>query len=359
MKWWPFSKVEKRSEAGGYTSAVVEALLARAGGSAAVSTAESTAALETAAGIYARAFSVATVTPATATTAALTPAVLAGFARELIRRGECLSVIEVAGVGVRLLPAGSWAVYGAADPDTWWYLADLWGPSGNRTVRASAAGVVHPRYAVEPSRPWAGVGPLGWATSSARLHGAAEDALADESAGTRGHVLPMPAGPDSDGDSDSTDDPNAQLRQDIANLRGKTAMVETTSAGWSEGKQAAPMADWRPQRIGAAPPAPLVDLRAESARAVMAACGVPAALFEAGGDSAGRREALRILLRTALQPLADLVSSELASKLDTPDLRLHFDGLFASDLQGRARALGSMTKAGMPLEDAKRLAGLS
>ena len=126
---------------------------------------------------------------------------------------------------------------------------------------------------------------------------------------------------------------------------GRTALVETTSAGWGDGTDAAPRSDWKPQRIGAAPPAPLVDLRSESGRAVLAACGVPATLFEASGDAAGRRESWRSFLHGSVQPHAEILAVELAAKLDAPDLALTFDRLFASDLSGRARAFQSMTKS--------------
>ncbi|MDE0158854.1 MAG: hypothetical protein OXN24_02145 [Candidatus Dadabacteria bacterium] len=53
-----------------------------------------------------------------------------------------------------------------------------------------------------------------------------------------------------------------------------------------------------------------------------------------------------------------MAAAELAAKLEAPGLTLSFDRLFASDLSGRARALGSMTTAGVPLVDARRLAGL-
>ena len=195
-----------------------------------------------------------------------------------------------------------------------------------------------------------------------RLHGALEDALADESGGTRGHVLPVPQGPDPDADDDDTADPNAQLRADVRTLRGRTALVETTAAGWGEGQGAAPRADWKPQRIGAAPPAPLVDLRDGSARAVLAACGVPPTLFGTGGDAAGAREAWRMFLHGSLQPVADLLAAELAVKLEAPDLALSFSGLFASDLQGRARAYRAMVGPqgpAVPEADARRLAGLN
>ena len=153
------------------------------------------------------------------------------------------------------MPAGSWDVRGGWDMADWFYRLDLFGPSGNITRLVPAAAVVHGKYSVDPARPWFGISPMGWASLTGRLHASVEDALADESGGTRGHLLPVPAGPDPDGDDDDTTDPNADLRADIAALRGKTAMVETSAAGLGRrSKQAAPMADWKPQRIGANPP---------------------------------------------------------------------------------------------------------
>ena len=80
MRLWPFGKraaVETRQAQGGagYTDAVVQALLERAAGGK-VADPAATAALEAAAGVFGRAFAVAAVTPATATTEALTPAAL-------------------------------------------------------------------------------------------------------------------------------------------------------------------------------------------------------------------------------------------------------------------------------------------
>ena len=366
MKLWPFGRTEKRSQQGGgsqggagFTDAVVRALVAQAAGGVSADP-SATAALEAAAGSYARAFALAEVAPATPATRALTPAVLGLMARDLIRRGESVHVIEVGRGGVRLTPAGSWDVRGGPDPLTWRYRVDLFGPSGNITRHLPSASVVHGRYSIDPARPWAGVSPLGWARLTGKLHASLEDAIADEAAGTRGHLLPVPAGPDGDEvDADGEPaDPLADLRADVATLRGRTVLTETTSAGWGEGQGAAPAADWRPQRIGANPPPSLATLRADSAQAVLSACGCSADLFVAG-DAAGQRESWRRFLHGSVQPLGDLVAAELADKLDAPGLRLNFDRLFASDLSGRARAFGSLVKAGMDIDDARRLAGLS
>ena len=78
----------------------------------------------------------------------------------------------------------------------------------------------------------------------------------------------------------------------------------------------------------------------------------------AGGDGTSLREAFRRFLHATLVPLADLVQDELRAKLDAPALTLNFDGLFASDLAGRARAFQSMVGAGMDVAKAGALAGL-
>ena len=217
-----------------------------------------------------------------------------------------------------------------------------------------AAAVIHGRYSVDPARPWWGVGPLGWARLTGKLHANLEDAIADEAGGTRGQLLPVRQGPDTDDDSD----PLADLRKDVATLRGRTVLTETTSAGWGEGGLAAPQADGKPQRIGANPRPSVATLRTDSAQAVLAACGVSADLF-ASGDASGQRESWRRFLHGSVQPLADLLAAELSAKLDVPGLRLTFDRLFALDLSGRARAFGSLVQGGMDADRAARLAGLS
>ena len=223
------------------------------------------------------------------------------------------------------------------------------------TRNLPGAAVIHGRYSVDPARPWWGVSPLGWARLTGKLHANLEDAIADEAGGTRGHLLPVPQGPDSENEDD---DPLADLRADVATLRGRTVLTETTAAGWGEGTLAAPRADWKPQRIGANPPPALATLPTDSAQAVLSACGVSADLFVAG-DAAGQRESWRRFLHGSVQPLGDLLAAELAVKLEAPGLRLTFDRLFASDLSGRARAFGSLVQGGMDKDRAAALAGLS
>ena len=140
MKIWPFGRTENRAGAtgggsqggAGFTDAIVRALLTQASGGT-VADASATAALEAAAGSYARAFAVASVEPNTPATAAL-------MARDLIRAGE---VLAACGVSAELFMPGdatgqreSWRrfLHGSVQP-----LADLL--AGELAVKLDAPGL--------------------------------------------------------------------------------------------------------------------------------------------------------------------------------------------------------------------------
>ena len=303
-------------------------------------------------GTDAAAFAGARVTPSNAMTAGLTPACRALIARDLIRRGESVHAIGVEAGAVRLAPVGSWDVRGGPDERAWWYRVDVFGPSGNLTHFVPSGSVIHARYAVDAARPWYGIGPLGWARSTGTLAANLETRLGEEAGGPVGHLLPIPA----DGGDGSDDDPTKMLKADLAAGKGRTMLVETTSAGFGEGRMAAPSEDWKPRHFGASPPDSLPTLRTDAALAVLAACQVPAALFT-DADGTSQRESWR---RRAMGPLAGLAATvevELAAKLDQP-VRLDFSGLWAHDLSGRASAFKSFVAGGMALDKAAGLAGL-
>ena len=355
---WPFGKrapVEKRQDGTSYTDVVIRALVAAATGEQ-QDTAHGTAAAEAAASAYARAFATAKVTPMNGMTGGLTPSVLSNIVREMVTRGEAMYLIRVEGGEVGLYPVGSWDIRGGDRKQDWMVRVDTYGPTSSSTTElVSYAQVLHFMWSYDVALPWVGVGPLSRASVTGSLHGGLDRSLGYEVRGPVGHLLPTPQGPDSD---DEDEDPLADLRRDISNLKGAAALVETTSAGFGEGMAAAPRKDWVPSRIGPNPPAPLVDLQEQTFDAMLAACGVPAALYGRGGDAAGRREAWRQFLHGSVTPIGEIIAQELRSKLEVPSLTLTFEELYASDLQGRARALQSMVKAGVPVDEARRLAGL-
>ena len=206
---------------------------------------------------------------------------------------------------------------------SWFYRLDLFGPSGNTTRVYPSTSVLHFRFASDPERPWAGVSPMSYARLSSKLAANLELRLGEEASARVGSLIAVPA----DGGDGSTDDPLASLKKDLAALAGNTALVETVSGGWSEGKGAAPLADWRPQRMGAHPPATLAELRGASSMDILAACGVPPGLASDKAEGSGQREAWRRFSVGTIQPAARLVAEELSDKLAVPGLELRFERL--------------------------------
>ena len=353
---WPWSpRAVERREAQPFTDAVVSALAAGAAGASA--RASGTAALEAAAGAVARGLSSARVEGAPpAVTAALTPPVLALIGRNLIRRGESLHLIEVERGELALVPVGSWDVAGPWREDDWRYRLDLFGPSGNITRLAPAGAVIHCRYAVDPARPWHGVGPLGWAALSGALHAGAVAALAADMGAASGTVIPMPPGETAD---DEEDDALTGLKNAVASAKGKSVFVESTAGSFGGDVRDAPRQDWVQKRLGPNPPEALAALHDTSAVAVLAACGVdPVLAGITKGDGTLAREVYRRFERLTLGPLARVVEAELRAKLDAPDLALSFDSLRASDFVGVARAFKGMIEGGLTRDQVAKLLDL-
>lgn len=347
---WPFRKTEDRQAGGGgtYTDAIVQAILASSTGADTKAVPAVTAAMEIAAGLYAAAFAAAEIRGSTL----VTPAILGSMARELIRNGESLYVIRAgpAPGDFQLLHADTWDITGGYMPSTWRYQVSVPAPSGTGLIRRVRYDeVIHAMYSHSSARPWVGVSPLGWATGTGALLAIVERVLQDESGGTRGYVLPVPRG--------GQDDEVANLKNDLANMKGRTALVETSAAGWGTGRADSPAMDWRPRRIGPDYPGSVVELRREAMNAVVVACGVPLSLV-AGDDATGMRESWRQFLHGSVAPLAKLVAAELSAKLER-DIRFDFTELHAADVQGRARAFQSMAGGGLSVDRAARLAGLS
>ena len=342
MKLWPFRRRETR---GAYTDSIIEGVLL-ASGAATPSSIAKTAALEACAGMYQRAFQAARVKPANARTAALTPAFLGLVAREMVRTGEMVSLLTVEDGMLRALPAGDFDVRGA--PGRWLYRINIYGPTTHHNAfTVPAESVMHFRWATDPAREWRGVSPMGFARGGAKLAAEAEAALGDEMSSPRGAVLPVPSW---------TTAAVEDIKAIVPTLAGRFAFVESLQGGLDAGTGANPADDWKPRRIGPNPPAALRDIMVESARGVAASCGVPWGLLTAGEGSAARED-YRRWLHAAVEPVGRVVSQELSEKLETA-VSLDFGSLRAGDMAGRARAFGSLVKAGMPMAEAAAASGV-
>ena len=127
MRWpWPWQSapVEHRSS---YTDQVVAAILQSASGGG-VRPPLATAAVESAAQMYAAALASCSISGPAVVTRALDASWRANVASELVRRGQCVYIIGADPVdGFHLAPVSHWDVYGGADPP-WTYRVER-GPS--------------------------------------------------------------------------------------------------------------------------------------------------------------------------------------------------------------------------------------
>ena len=348
---WPWQRREHRDSGGDFSDAVVRLIEAQAAGTAA--DASSTAAVEAASGALSRAFSSAEVVGEPWVAEAVTPGVLAQVGRDLIRSGDSMHVIRMGVDGmVRLIPASSWHWEGSHDPTTWTVRATAYGPSTSTTWNLPASGVVFVRWGSTPGQPYVGTGPLSWAHTTARLQSEAERSLADEAGGPLAQLLAIPQ----DGGDDGDGDPLKMLRADIAGARGKALLVETSAAGWGEGRTAAPQRDWQASRLGPMPPESMATIRKDAFEAVLAACGTPPSLF-LDSDGTSQREAVRRWHLNLVLPLARLVEHELTAKLETP-VELKFDS-YALDMVSRATVVAKLAQAGVPMATALDAVGLA
>ncbi len=345
----------------GFTDLVASALVAQANASLTGDPA-GIAALEIAARFWSHAFAAARVTPDNERTRIISPTVRALVARDLIRKGENIHLIDVAAGRLRLHPAGSWDVRGGWDPESWRIRVDLFGPSGNVTRFVPHAQVVHCRYATTSDRPWWGVSPLAWAKQTGALAANLELRLAQEAGSPVGSLIPLPfgkTGRDGDEESDAhVDEYIDELAVSLAKAKGAPQLIETTAGGWDIGKEASPHRDWKSARFGADPPQVLDALRSASAMSVLDACGVPSALALANADGTSQREAWRRFVMGTIEPALATVRDEFAEKLDVPGLAFDLRSLWAHDIAGRAAAFKALAAGGMSLVDAVSASGV-
>ena len=347
---WPWQRRERRDSGGDFSDAVVRLIEAQAAGTAA--DASSTAAVEAAAGALSRAFASAEVVGEPWVQECVSPTFLAQVGRDLIRSGDSMHVIRVGIDGmVKLIPASSWHWEGNHDPDSWTVRATCYGPSTSTTWNLPASAVVFVRWGGTPGQPYVGTGPLSWAHTTARLQSEAERSLADEAQGPLAQLLAIP----SDGGDSADSDPLKMLKADIAGARGKALLVETSAAGWGEGRTAAPQRDWQAARLGPMPPDSMVTIRKDAFEAVLAACGTPPSLFT-DADGTSQREALRRWHLGTVLPLARQVEHELTLKLETP-VELKFDS-HALDMVSRATVVAKLAQAGVPMATALDAVGM-
>ena len=288
---WPWAKRERR--AASYTDLLIagQESLALTG----LSSSATTAAVEAAAGAWARTFGSAAVENAPDDVIeALSPLTLAQIGRDLIRKGESLLVISIGDDG-ELMPDPGLGVGCIRRHRRGIFKLGLSG-GGPRAFREGelgtypASGVIHAVYSYDPSRPWQGRGPLSWASLSATLHDRSERALVEDVSAGVGYVLPAPAGGENADDDDASDTQLGALLSRLKALKGGLMVVDSMSGSWGGDARDAPGQDWSQHRLGPEPDTALVKVHGQTARDIVGACGVPLSLVFGGTDAAALRE---------------------------------------------------------------------
>ena len=328
--------IEKRS----YTDMHINAAIAVASNSP--SQWQHCGAVEVAAGLYERAFCSAKFEAAPAW---LDNENLGRIARTIITRGDVVGVLNDG----YLFLSNKYKIMGGYHPKSWMYEVEVSTPSGKYYTfkNLSMDKVIHIKYCAGNKASWMGGAPLGRCGYASKLLSNLERALMQESGARVGYILPLA--------KDPSEAILEQLKSDLGKLQGGIALVETSAGGYGD-RANAPKDDFKLQRIGANPPATLVQLYEYLNRIILLVLGVPIELVTAA-DGTGKREAWRQFLWGSVAPLARKIEVEL-SKLASEQITLTFEQLNASDITGRARAFQSLVGGGMDIDEAAALSGL-
>ena len=350
--------LEQRSGSGDYTDSVLALVEQQARGGSGAGDVLSTSAVEVAAGAWQRALQGCTVRAPEWAARAITPRYLGMVGRSLIVDGEHLSVIDMTDGQLTLIPSASWHYEGGERPGTWYCRATTYGPSTSVTRVIPAAGVVHHVWGSRPSIPYVGRGPLAGAHRSTRLQAETERSLADEHGGPIANLLVTPEGERLAADPDDPDDdPIARVRTAVNDARGRAVLLETTAGGGAAGPTAAPRRDWDPRRIGPAPTEASVIAQKQLWGQLLAAAGVPAAVFDADAAGTARKESYRLFFELGVEPVAKAIEAELTEKLEVR-VRLDFGPLAAKDIAIRAKVFRDLARAGRTTDEAAALSGM-
>lgn len=332
MTIWPFRR-EVRSS---YTSLRLQEGLDRAKAGA---PSEALATVEAAAGLWERGFMAAD-------SETLNAEQLGMIGRNLLLKGESVWSVER---GALARQAHTYSLRGS---DVLSYHLYIPMPSETVTKRLAASDVAHFRIGMDPARPWEGISPLKSSKATRKLLEKIEQKLDEEHSGSVGNLIGVP---DIEKTEEKDDEGNVigSLARDLANLKGKTALIETggTTQQWGG---TASHKDTSPIRIGPMPSQYTVQARTDTERTILAACGVPVALVnpDAGTDT---RESWRRFLHGTLQPVARMIVAELARVGIGGSLT--FNRLMASDLAGRSRSYKQLREAGMDDAEARQICG--
>ncbi len=340
---WPFNRKEPVIEQrGAFPSVTAQYLSGRrdtllSDGSAALS-----ASVATCVGMWSRGFAMLDPSGNIGVSGPLGADVLAAIGADLCLRGESCWHIRING-DIELHRVAYWDQF----ENGRWHL-HIPRVSSTETVKALSGEVLHLKINSAPETPWKGRSPFVLMGGSPALMAEIEGAISGALEWTGRGLLPFP---------DTV--PEEQQKAALSGLKGggRLAVIRSKADFASNAGMAG-----RPQehkRVELTPDLQKADLNPATDglhERLLAACGIPPALVTSSGNAGAMREAYRLFVLQTIEPLARQLLPELTkvgvSKLGTSEM-------MSADVAGRARAVGTLVQAGVPVARAMKLAGWS
>ena len=279
------------------------------------------------------------------------PDFLSSLARALVLRGEALYAIES---DRSLIPCETWDISGGAAESTWSYRIDIATPDGNKSMRRPREGVCHFKWAIDSRKPWKGISPLDMAKGMSSLAAKSAQSLSTEYNATQMYVLPLMYDANVMGSDASAGDADIaeQFDKVKAGANGRTfSLLFTNQMKWPKDERDK---TFEQKRLGASLTQDNVIATFKSQESVLSLCGIPPGLLAPEGQS---RDAFRLWIATAVEPLAKRISYELSKGLET-QVEIDTSPVTKQDIVGRARAFGSLVKGGMEVSEAAKISGV-
>jgi hypothetical protein len=196
----------------------------------------------------------------------------------------------------------------------------------------------------DPATPWQGRSPFQLMGLSPTLMAEIEQAISGAMPMAGRGLLPMPA-----------TIPEEQQSKALSGLRSGSLAVVTSKADYAThaGGDRSEL-----KRVELTPDLQRMDLNPTTDslhERILTAAGIPPALMTSSCNAGAMRKAYRLFALQTVEPMARTLMLELKAKLNVDALSL--DDMMSADVAGRARAVGVLTGAGVPLERAMALVG--
>lgn len=265
--------------------------------------------------------------------------VLARIGADLLMRGESCWHIRFEGGDLNLMPVAYWDELAGGK-----FHLHIAHPNRTETIRAIEGEVLKLVINAHPAQPWRGRSPFRLMGLSPTLLAEIEQAMSGALPMAGKGFLPMPA-----------TIAQEEKAKALSGLQSGSLAVITSKADFAT-HAGGDRAEFR--RVELTPDMQRMDLNGFTGdlhNRLLSGCGIPATLLTPNGNAGAMREGYRLFALQTVLPLAKQLLPELTRKLNLS--RVSIDNMMSADVAGRARAVGVLVNAGVPIDKAMVLAG--